>query len=299
MKHLQPFALFKSLFKSRSSDTLTPRQEKFLNKYITGSWSLNPATGLVDVQGSFYCFHRGLTSLVGIQFGTVTGNFLCANNLLTNLVGAPQKVGDGFSCQNNFLTTLTGVPQTVTGDLICNDNKLKDLKGAPQKVDGIFSCMTNQLTSLNGAPQTIKGGFWCTENQLKDLVGAPQTVGGDFFCGHNPLTSLAGAPQTVEGSFSCNAFQLNPGQWNLAGWTKVQKCHSEAARELILTLPYLQPQYWLDLHRSDRQKFNALWLQYRRDPEIRSTPLWQQVEQALSGRAQSNLDDLELLKDFT
>ena len=278
MQHLKPFALFKPLFKSRSSDTLTPRQKEFLNRYTKGSWSLNPKTGLVDVQGSFDCFSRRLTSLAGIRFGQVTGDFYCANNLLTSLVGAPQ---------------------TITGDFNCNDNKLKDLEGAPQKVEGIFSCMTNQLTSLKGAPQTIKGGFWCTENQLKDLVGAPQTVEGDFWCGQNQLKDLVGAPLTVENYFCCKEFQIDPGQWNPAGWTKVQKEHSAAARKLILTLPYLQPQYWLDLHRSDRQKFNALWLPYRRDPEIRSTPLWQQVEQALSGRAQSNLDDLEMLRDFT
>ena len=255
MKHLKPF----SLLESESTNNLTEEQEDFLNRYTQGSWSLNPATGLVDVQGSFDCSGRRLPkpSLVGIRFGGVTRNFSCAHNRLTSLAGAPQKVGGDFYCDHNL------------------------------------------LTSLAGAPQTVVGSFYCDENLLTSLVGAPETVGVIFNCHINPLTSLTGAPQMVEGYFWCDDFELNPGQWNPTGWIQVLRTGSTEARELILTLPYLQPQYWLDLHRSDRQKFNALWLQYRRDPEIRSTPLWQQVEQALSGRAQSNLDDLEMLRDFT
>ena len=255
MQHLQSFALFEA----RASGTLSKRQEVFLNRYTRGTWSVNPATGLVDVQGSFDCSGRRLpkTSLVGIRFGGVTRNFSCAHNRLTSLAGAPQKVGGDFYCDHNL------------------------------------------LTSLVGAPQTVGGSFYCDENLLTSLVGAPETVGKYFNCSYNRLKNLAGAPQTVGGNFWCDDFGLNPGQWNPTGWIQVLRTGSTEARELILTLPYLQPQYWLDLHRSDRQKFNALWLQYRRDPEIRSTPLWQQVEQALSGRAQSNLDDLEMLMDFT
>ena len=211
MQHLQPFALFEA----RASGTLSPQQQDFLDLYTEGTWSVNPATGLVDVRGSFDCSGGRLESLAGIRFGTV------------------------------------------------------------------------------------RGGFNCTYNDLTDLEGAPETVGESFYCEYNELTSLTGAPETVTGNFWCNDFHLNPGQWNPGGWFQVLHTGSPEARKLILTLPYLQPQYWLDLHRSDRQKFNALWLPYRRDPEVRSTPLWQQVEQALSGRAQSNLDDLGLLKDFT
>ena len=253
MKHLKLF----SLLESEGFNNLTQEQEDFLNSYTKGSWSVNPATGLVDVQGSFNCYGRRLESLAGILFGTVTRDFVCGANQLTSLVGAPQMVKGGFNCASN------------------------------------------RLTSLEGAPQTVGGSFYCDENFLTSLVGAPETVGVIFFCGHNSLTSLAGAPQTVGKYFWCDDFELDPGQWNPTGWFEVLRTGSPEARELILTLPYLQPQYWLDLHRSDRQKFNALWLQYRRDPEIRSTPLWQQVEQALSGRAQSNLDDLEMLRDFT
>jgi len=295
MKHLKPFALFEA----QASNTLSPQQQDFLDRYTEGTWSVNPATGLVDVQGKFNCYGRGLKSLYGIQFGQVTGDFWCNSNLLTSLAGAPQTVVGSFYCDENLLTSLVGAPQTVAGGFNCDHNLLTSLEGAPQKVGGEFDCDYNQLTSLAGAPKTVKGGFYCSNNLLTSLAGAPQTVEGHFLCSNNQLISLVGAPQTVTGGFVCYVFQLKPGQWNLAGWSQVLRTGSTEARKLIPTLPYLQPQYWLDLHRSDRQKFNARWLPYRQDPEVRSTTLWQQVEQALSGRAQSNLDDLELLKGFT
>ena len=198
MKYLQSF----SLFESQTSATLTPDQESFLNRYTDGTWSVNPTTGLVDVEGRFDCFDRKLESLAGIQFGTVTGS---------------------FSCSTNQLTTLAGAPRTVEGD---------------------FDCSVNQLTTLDGAPQTVEGDFDCSTNKLTTLIGAPQTVKGRFWCYNNQLTTLVGAPQTVKGSFRCNAFELKPGQWNLAGWEQVLHTGSSEARKLISTLPYLQPDWW-------------------------------------------------------
>ena len=156
MKYLQSF----SVFESRTPGTLTKKQESFLNRYTRGTWSVNPTTGLVDVQGSFDCSSRGLKSLCGIRFGTVTGD------------------------------------------------------------------------------------FWCSFNELITLEGAPQTVTGDFRCGHNKLTTLEGAPRKVGGSFTCDAFLLEPGQWNPTGWSKVIRTGSTDAKKLILTLPYLQPDWW-------------------------------------------------------
>ena len=219
MKYLQTF----SVFESQTSGTLTPKQEAFLDRYTKGTWSVNPTTGLVDVQGTFYCSHRKLKSLYEIQFGTVTGNFYCDYNQLTTLEGAPLTVGVTFSCWGNELTTLEGAPLTV---------------------GGTFDCSVNQLTTLTGAPRTVEGGFDCSTNKLTTLIGAPQTVKGRFWCYNNQLTTLVGAPQTVKGSFRCNAFELKPGQWNLAGWEQVLHTGSSEARKLISTLPYLQPDWW-------------------------------------------------------
>ena len=219
MKYLQSF----SVFESRTSNTLTAEQEEFLNQYTKGTWSVNPATGLVDVQGSFDCSNRGLKSLGGIRFGMVTGNFSCADNQLTNLEGAPQ---------------------TVEGYFYCAFNKLTTLEGAPRTVEGNFSCAFNKLTTLIGAPRTVEEDFYCSYNKLTTLVGAPQTVTGNFRCDRNQLTTLAGAPMTVEGNFWGDVFKLESGEWNPTGWMQVLRTGSTDAKRLILTLPYLQPDWW-------------------------------------------------------
>ena len=245
MKYLQSF----SLFESRTSNTLTAEQEEFLNQYTKGTWSVNPSTGLVDVQGSFDCSNRGLKSLSGIRFGTVEGGFYCSHNQLTTLEGAPLKVGGNFSCAGNQLTTLGGAPQTVTVN---------------------FYCSYNQLTTLIGAPQTVTGNFSCHTNQLTTLVGAPRTVEGTFYCSYNQLTNLEGAPQTVEGDFSCDAFKLESGEWNLAGWLQVLRTGSTDAKRLILTLPYLQPDWWnLELSKDPARTIQLL------------APVWSQMSDEL------------------
>jgi hypothetical protein len=259
MKYLQSF----SLFESRTPGTLTQEQESLLNRCTRGTWAVNPATGLVDVQGSFDCSNQRLKSLYGIRFGTVEGDFYCYNNQLTTLEGAPQTVEGNFYCFSNELTSLEGAPQTVKGGFSCSSNQLTSLEGAPRTVEGTFSCYNNQLTSLEGAPQTVEGNFYCFGNQLTSLEGAPQTVEGNFYCFGNQLTSLVGAPQTVEGIFSCSgnklttlegapqtvegeffcdAFDLEPGKWNLAGWLEVLRTGSPEARKLIKTI--IGADYW-------------------------------------------------------
>ena len=159
MKHILPFVLFEAKAESLHSG-LTKKQEGFLNRYTQGTWSVNPTTGLVDVQGNFDCSDKRLKSLSGISFGHVDGN---------------------------------------------------------------FHCIHNQLTSLAGAPQTVRG---------------------DFSCFGNLLTSLAGAPQTVDWYFMCEEFKLDRGEWNMEGWLEVLNTGTAAAKKLILTLPWLQPDWW-------------------------------------------------------
>jgi hypothetical protein len=159
MKRILPFVLFESK-DVRLPSGLTKRQEKFLNLRTRGTWSVNPTTGLVDVQGDFDCSAKRLESFPGISFGHVSGN---------------------------------------------------------------FSCGSNRLTSLAGAPQTVGGFFNCSENQLQSLKGAPRTVGVNFLS---------------------DKFQLEEGEWNMAGWLKVLNTGTEEAKKLILTLPWLQPDWW-------------------------------------------------------
>jgi hypothetical protein len=214
MRHIKTFSLFESV------QILTPEQKNFLDKYTKGgSWSLNPSTGLVDLQGNFDCAHEGLNDLLGIRFGKAPFKFYCNGNNLKSLVGAPQTVGGDFSCNENKLMSLEGAPQTVGGSFFCLINKLTSLAGAPGTVGGRFNCSDNNLKSLAGAPQTVGEGFYCVNNNLKSLVGAPQTVEGSFSCVNNKLTSLVGSPQIVGGEFGCEGNELT----SLAGAPEIVK----------------------------------------------------------------------------
>ena len=216
MRHIKTFSLFESV------QILTPEQKNFLGKYTKGgSWSLNPSTGLVDVDGDFDCSREGLNDLLGIRFGRAFWNFYCNGNNLTSLEGAPQTVGGDFYCSDNSLQTLEGAPQTVGGDFSCNKNKLTTIEGAPQIVNGAFYCSGNMLTSLTGAPQTVGGEFGCTDNKLTSLEGAPETVGGEFSCYNNRLTSLAGAPKTIRGEFSSDGLSMQKGTWSMDTLIKI------------------------------------------------------------------------------
>ena len=150
-----------------SSIELTPEQEEWLDQCTSGTWQLNPRTGLVDVDGYFNCKSQGLGDFKGVRFGVARGN---------------------FSCRNNQLTTLEGAPQEVRGNFFCSDNQLTTLEGAPQKVGGSFYCVNNQLLSLEGAPREVGASFYCDSNQLTSLEGSPQKVGENFSCIDNPVS---------------------------------------------------------------------------------------------------------------
>jgi hypothetical protein len=207
----------------------------FLNRNTKGTWRVNPSTGLVDIRGDFRCYGskisknlydppKGIKSFMGlIKFGSVTGNFTCFGNKLRSLEGAPKEVSGNFYFRNNGL---------------------RSLEGSPQKVGGSFNCSLNELQSLKGAPKEVGMGFNCSQNQLQSLKGAPKKVGGVFNCSRNELQSLEGAPQEINGRFLCDEFELIKGKWNIEGWAEVLNTGTEEAKKLILTLPWLQPDWW-------------------------------------------------------
>ena len=167
---------------------LTQEQVQWLDECAKGTWTLNPQTGLVDVEGGFSCYDQGLTDFKGVRFGVVRWDFYCSSNALTSLMGAPQKVGVSFICRSNALTSLEGAPREVGGNFRCNNNHLTSLVGAPQEVGGSFYCENNRLTSLVGAPLKVVRNFYCDHNALTSLVGAPLKVGGNFGCDDNPVS---------------------------------------------------------------------------------------------------------------
>jgi hypothetical protein len=169
--------------------TLSDEQIEWLNECTVGSWTLNPQTGLVDVDGDFDCSRKNLTDFKGVRFGVVTGYFACSVNNLTSLDGAPQSVGGKFSCNNNQLTSLKGAPQSVGGYFTCSSNNLTSLDGAPQKIKLSFYCTYNKLTSLEGGPMEVSGNYSCYNNSIVSLEGAPKYLGGRFEPGHNNQVS--------------------------------------------------------------------------------------------------------------
>ena len=167
MKHVISYNLFES--ESEPIRTVfTKEQLNWLDKCTENSWKYNPSTGLVDINGDFYCSGQNLQDFKGVRFGTVGRDFSCKNNQLTTLEGAPQEVGGGFYCGDNQLTTLMGAPQSVGGGFYCEGNRLTTLVGAPQSVGGDFYCRSNQLTTLEGAPQTVDRGFFCSKNPVSE-----------------------------------------------------------------------------------------------------------------------------------
>lgn len=237
MRHLKTY---NQLFESQQN--LTPKQKEFLDRYTKGTWSLNPKTGLVDVEGDFDCHGRNLKSLSGVRFGHISGGFWCSNNQLTSLDGAPQSVGLSFSCTNNQLTSLEGAPQSLGVSFYCNGN---------------------QLTSLEGSPQSLSGDFYCYSNQLTSLEGAPESVDEDFICTHNKLASLEGAPKFVGREFQCDVFQLAPDEWNPSGWLKAAQESEEAAKLLVPFIPEQELDNWMRKHPLDLDLLNPF-------PEIKA-----------------------------
>ena len=167
MKYIREYQVFEA---SASPAALTEEQIEWLDKCVNGSWKLNPQTGLINVDGNFYCSERGLTDFKGVRFGKVSEHFVCGYNQLTTLEGAPKTVGGYFECENNELTSLVGAPQTVGGSFHCHDNELTTLEGAPQTVNGDFYCYDNALTTLVGAPKTVGGGFYCRNNTVSETT---------------------------------------------------------------------------------------------------------------------------------
>ena len=135
---------------------------------ITGDITIDPDTGVVDVDGDVKL--RSQLSQLPVQFGHVDGRFDCSKNKLTSLQGAPLHVGGTFYCGDNQLTTLQGAPVHVGNSFSCSYNPLTTLEGAPSHVGGDFLCYSYKLTSLQGAPGHVGDAFYCTYNKQLPLL---------------------------------------------------------------------------------------------------------------------------------
>ena len=164
MRHLQTYKVFEA------TQTLTDKQKKFLDENTKGTWSLNPSTGKVDIEGSFECVGQDLKDFKGISFGSVSKNFYCYNNSLQTLEGAPETVGGDFDCYSNSLQTLEGAPETVEGDFFCSKNSLRTLEGAPETIAGEFDSDEIEIPEGEWSLETLIRIFTTGTLEQKQLV---------------------------------------------------------------------------------------------------------------------------------
>ena len=261
MKHLQTYRVFET------AQTLTDEQKKFLDKNARGTWSLNPATGKVDVDGDFRCGDQDLRDFKGISFGSVSKNFDCSYNSLQTLAGAPETVGGSFSCYNNSLRTLEGAPRTVGGSFECFNNSLQTLGGAPKTVGRSFDCFNNSLRTLEGAPRTVKGSFDCSYNSLQSLKGAPKSVGRSFDCSNNDLLTLEGAPETVGRKFYSDDIKIPEGEWSQE--TLIQIFETGAPKQRQMVAPLIDPKVLQKMIDKDPEKMLMKLKDYLKDPHFK------------------------------
>jgi hypothetical protein len=205
MKRIVNYKTF--INESAGPSKLTAEQIDFLNRYVKGKWHLNDE-GVVDVDGNFNCFNRGISEFKGIKFGKVSGDFDCSNNKLTSLEFGPDEVGGDFFCYVNILTSLKGSPKEVGGSFICSGNNIITLEDAPKKTGRSFDCSHNKLTSLEFGPKEVGDNFNCSHNKLTSLEGAPEEVGVDFYCYYNELNNLKGSSYVVGRDFNCSDNKL-------------------------------------------------------------------------------------------
>lgn len=150
---------------------------------ITGTYKIDPVTGVVDVTGDVKLLRQ--VKQLGVTFGKVSGDFGCSDKMLETLVGSPKKVGKRYYCSGNLLTSLLGAPEHVGKEFYCSYNQLTSLAHGPQFVGKEYHCGGNhQLTSLEGAPETFKDVFSVTWNPklplLRSLVAKEIDLRGDL-----------------------------------------------------------------------------------------------------------------------
>lgn len=201
MSRILPFRLFESHQLRLFQEPLTGIQKRFLDSHVQGKWRVNPATGLVDIDGDLACEKDQAEGFRGIRFGHVSGSFKWINSGLRSLDGAPHTVEGDFEVQDNKLESLQGGPQKVGrkfkgGEYNCARNLLRSLEGAPREVDA-FDCRHNRLITLEGGPIRVRSSMDCSGNPLTNLRGAPRHV-KYLNCENCGLSSLEGVPLELE-----------------------------------------------------------------------------------------------------
>jgi len=142
MKYLQKFRMF------RESDwdwTTTDSGEKFKNApeasarwlkgCIDGTWSKDPRSGLVNVEGDVdFSFQRLRVVPHGVQFGKVAGNFAAFGNDFRDLKGFPFFVKKKFNVADNPIENYEGAPFAVGWSFKSDDIDMRGKEWNAKKV---------------------------------------------------------------------------------------------------------------------------------------------------------------------
>ena len=121
MKHLQNFKLFQESDYDWARDAegkeyvdLPNHYKDYLNNRVKGSWTMNPKTKLIDVDGDFDCsFEMRAAMESGIQFGKISGNFSAYGNRFEDFTGFPKFVKKEFDVGDNPIKNYEGAPFSV------------------------------------------------------------------------------------------------------------------------------------------------------------------------------------------
>jgi hypothetical protein len=174
MKHIKNFRLFESF-------GLNQEQTQFLNKKFGDKWSMNPSTGLIDVdyENLDYKFEFDHSTPKGIRYGVFKGDFEFDNKLTPiHLAGLPREVTGNFNllCSED-IDSLKGLPDIVNGDVYIRGYIL-------------FSTRTFSVGSLEGLPKKIEGSFIFEGDKLNSLQGFHTNIGGKVYISINKNKSL-------------------------------------------------------------------------------------------------------------
>lgn len=121
MKHLQNFKLFQESDYDWSRDAegkeyyeLPNSYKDWLNKCVKGSWTRNPKSKHIDVEGDFDCSFQRLVAMPhGLQFGKISGNFIAYGNQFIDLTGFPKFVKKKFDVDDNPIENFEEAPFSV------------------------------------------------------------------------------------------------------------------------------------------------------------------------------------------
>jgi hypothetical protein len=174
MKHIKNFRLFESA-------GLNEEQTQFLNKFFRNRWSINPSTGLIDVdrEDLAFKFRFDHSTPKGIKYGVFKGDFEFDNELTpVDLAGLPREVIGNFVflCSKD-IDSLKGLPEIVTGfvrirgysPLSTRTCSIGSLEGLPKKIGESFIFEGDKLDSLQGFHTNIRGKVSITINKNESL----------------------------------------------------------------------------------------------------------------------------------